>query len=246
MMKQLLIAQGKTPVIRYAKMDFPLFSGDEDPSLWLLRCESYFRNANIPDSDRINFAAHHMIGEAQLWYHSETELMKFPSWAAFKTDCCLSFGPPRSINALGELKQLFQAGRNIDEYVKEFRTLLVRAARAGTVQPNQRVDLFTGGLDEIIRIDVEHTKPKTLNEAINTARDFSASANCWDLFSTKPSPLQTSNNIAQSSAHVPLPIPPSTNQQQPKFKFPIPEQKAECIAKNLCYNCDEFFFFSES
>nr|GMD09537.1 Retrotransposon gag protein [Ipomoea batatas] len=265
MMKQLLIAQGKTPVseesetvhppegdsaiheapddnhslIRYAKMDFPLFSGDEDPIVWLLRCESYFRNANIRDSNRINFASHHIIGEAQLWYHSETELMQFSSWAAIKTECCLSFGPPRSINALGELKQLLQAGRNIDEYVKDFRTLLMRA---GTVQPNQRVDLFTGGLDEIICIDVDRTKPQTLNEAINTARDFSRKCQLLGLLSSKPAPLQTDNNIAQSSARVPLPIRPSPNQQQSKFKFLTPEQKAERIAKNLCYNCDEKFY----
>nr|GME14727.1 Retrotransposon gag protein [Ipomoea batatas] len=165
--------------------------------------------------------------------------MQFSSWEAFKIECCLSFRPPRSINALGELKQMFQAGRNIDEYVKDFHTLLMRA---GTVQPNQQVDLFTGGLDEIARIDVERTKPKTLNEAINTARDFSRKCQLLGLLSSKPAPLQTNNNIAQSSACVPLPIRPSPNQQQSKFKFLTPEQKAERIAKNLCYNCDEKFF----
>lgn len=59
-------------LIKYAKMDFPLFFGD-DPHVWLLRCDSYFRNAHIPDSERIiNFASYHMIGEPSLWYHSET------------------------------------------------------------------------------------------------------------------------------------------------------------------------------
>ncbi|KAL6543720.1 hypothetical protein OROGR_010217 [Orobanche gracilis] len=87
MIKQLLLDKGKTIVgedtssvnpqtkeesslpeatdhshslMRYAKMDFPLFSGDGDPTVWLLRCESYFGNSNIPDDDR-NFAFHHMI-----------------------------------------------------------------------------------------------------------------------------------------------------------------------------------------
>nr|GMD83635.1 uncharacterized protein LOC109160849 [Ipomoea batatas]GMD92068.1 uncharacterized protein LOC109160849 [Ipomoea batatas]GMD92069.1 uncharacterized protein LOC109160849 [Ipomoea batatas] len=154
---------------RYPKVEFPLFSGEEDPMVWLLRCESSFRHADTPDHKRVPLAAHHMIGEAQLWYHSEIAVSPFASWASFKEECCLSFGPPRSINTLGELKLLFQSNRHIDDYVNDFRAHL---ARASTVLPAQRVDLFTGGLDEVLRIDVERAKPSSLNEAINTARDF--------------------------------------------------------------------------
>nr|GMC66355.1 uncharacterized protein LOC109160849 [Ipomoea batatas] len=125
-----------------------------------------FRHADTPDHKCVPLAAHHMIGKAQLWYHSEIAVSPFASWASFKKECCLSFGPPRSINTLGELKLLFQSSRHIDDYVNDFRAHL---AHASTVLPAQRVDLFTGGLDEVLRIDVERTKPSSLNEAINTA-----------------------------------------------------------------------------
>nr|GMD11884.1 putative mitochondrial protein [Ipomoea batatas] len=98
-----------------------------------------FRHANTLDHERVPLAAHHMIGEAQLWYHSEIAVSPFASWASFKEECCLSFGPPRSINPLGELKLLFQSSRHIDDYVNDFRAHL---ARASTVLPAQRVDFL--------------------------------------------------------------------------------------------------------
>nr|GLL29002.1 uncharacterized protein LOC109160849 [Ipomoea trifida] len=135
------------------KVEFPLFLGEECPMVWLLRCESSFRHADTPNLDQVILVAYHMIGEAQLWYHSETTVSPFASWATFKEECCLSFGPPRSISLLGELKQLFKTGRHMHN-------------------TPSRVDLFTGGLDEVLWIDVERTKPSSLNKAINTTDDF--------------------------------------------------------------------------
>nr|GMC64633.1 Retrotransposon gag protein [Ipomoea batatas] len=227
---------------RYPKVEFPLFSGEEDPMVWLLRCESSFRHADTPDHERVPLATHHMIGEAQLWYHSEIAVSPFASWASFKEECCSSFRPPQSINPLGELKLLFQSSRHIDDYVNDFR---VHLARASTVLPAQRVDLFTGGLDEVLRIDVERTKPSSLNEAINTARDFYRKCHVLGLL-----PAKTTNKDPHPTAHLPsarVSLPPQqptnhTKSPRPPYKFLSPSEKAERDAKKLCYNCDERFF----
>nr|GLL27068.1 uncharacterized protein LOC109160849 [Ipomoea trifida] len=63
----------------YPKVDFPLLSSEEDPMVWLLRCESSFRHTGTLDHDRVPLAAHHMIGEAQVWYHSEIAVSPFTS-----------------------------------------------------------------------------------------------------------------------------------------------------------------------
>nr|GMC82358.1 retrotransposon protein, putative, unclassified [Ipomoea batatas] len=226
----------------YPKIEFPLFSGEEDPMVWLLRCESSFRHAGTLDQDRVPLAAHHMIGEAQLWYHSEIAVSQFTSWASFKEECCLSFGPPRSLNPLGELKLLFQTGRHIDDYIKDFRAQL---ARAGTVLPAQRSDLFTGGLDEVLRIDVERTKPGSLNEAMNTARDFYRKCHLLGLLTAKPpqrSDVQASRTPSARFSPPPKAPTSQANASRPQFKFLSPAEKADMDAKKLCYNCDERFF----
>nr|GMC84498.1 uncharacterized protein LOC109167247 [Ipomoea batatas] len=70
--------------------------------------------------DRVTASkAHHMIGEAQLWYTPKLQFSTVHFLGSFKEECCLSFGPPRSLNPLGELKLHFQTGRHIDDYITE-------------------------------------------------------------------------------------------------------------------------------
>lgn len=84
-------------------MDFPQFSGQEDSLIWLHHCELYFCNYRTPNQYKVTLAAFNMTGEAQLWYYQILQHEPPMSWKVFKESCKLNFGPPLSINPLGEL-----------------------------------------------------------------------------------------------------------------------------------------------
>lgn len=81
---------------------------------------------------------------------------------AFKEYCTLRFGPSLRNNPLGELVNLNQTG-TVEYYQREFQGLL---ARAYTTQVDQHVDLFTEGLLDSIRLDVEMQNPPNLVQAM--------------------------------------------------------------------------------
>lgn len=76
----------------------------------------------------------------------------------FKLFCNLRFEPLMSSLPLGELVYLKQNG-SVDEYQKQFQVLL---ARATLDRENQHVSLFTAGLTEGLRVDVELQSPPNL------------------------------------------------------------------------------------
>lgn len=52
----------------------------------------------------------------------------------------------------------------MEDYQRQFQSLL---ARATTVRPDQQVDLFTAGLNDSIRMDMEFQNPQNLATAMN-------------------------------------------------------------------------------
>nr|GLL37684.1 uncharacterized protein LOC109155092 [Ipomoea trifida] len=117
--------------------------------------------------------------------------------------CTLRFGPPRSINLLGELANLKQQGRDVNDFIDDFQLLLVRA---DNVLYSQQVSLFTADLDEVLRIDVKRLRPGSLDEAINIARDYARKLSLlrhtpsWRSFPppTPPSSAVTGTNVVLS------------------------------------------------
>nr|GMD93470.1 putative mitochondrial protein [Ipomoea batatas] len=139
---------------QYTCMEFPTFSGHKDPLIWLHHYELYFRTAHTPVHAQVELTAFNMTGEAQLWYYQILRDEPRMTWGIFKDYCKLRFGPPHSTNPLGDLVNVKQRARHIDEYVSDFQLLL---ARADSVRIDQQVDLFTAGLDELLQIDVERS-----------------------------------------------------------------------------------------
>nr|GMD74662.1 ABC transporter I family member 1 [Ipomoea batatas] len=88
----------------------------------------------------------------------------------FKQRCYLRFGPGLRSNALGCLVKLNQGGRPVEVYNDDFQSALLCTS---TVRQDQVVDLYTAGLDDWLRIDVEHQRPQNLDVAMNFARSYS-------------------------------------------------------------------------
>nr|GMD63719.1 retrotransposon protein, putative, unclassified [Ipomoea batatas] len=158
------------------------------------------------------------------------------SWQQFKQRYYLRFGPGLRGNAFGTLN-IRQNGRPVDEYTDEFQETL---GRTTAVRQDQVVDLYTAGLDEWLRIDIEHVHPLNLDVAMNLACSyarrqlyFSPSAATHPSFfpfaGGPPQPQPRSQSVArtgppmsaaESSANSPsfaTPKPAASASQQSRF-----------------------------
>jgi len=155
-------------VPKFHKLSFPLYDGKEDPLGWLNRCESFFRGQLTREVDKVWLASFHMTGDAQQWYYILERDTGRPSWANFRLLCHQRFGPALSTNHLADLARL-PFTSTVDAYMSAFQA---RLAHAGRLDPLQQAQLFTGGLPEHIRVDVELHEPADLHRAMRLARAF--------------------------------------------------------------------------
>ncbi|CAN0926197.1 hypothetical protein LINGRAHAP2_LOCUS35196 [Linum grandiflorum] len=245
---------------RAPRFDFPHFSGTEDPLSWLYRCELYFMNQHVPPASRVPTASYYLTGEAQLWYHHLRQDHTDLSWDQFRNFCTHRFGPPGSANLLGDLSNLKQLGRPVEDYITDFQT---RLARVPPLRTEYQVALFTAGLDEVLRLAVEYQQPLNLTMAISISRMF---ARKLQLLSSSPvrenlHPPKAPPGILPANSQVPNPNPiaaplpptqpPPSTQPPPPTPAPTSHttvaplkrltraEAAERRAKGLCYNCDE-------
>jgi hypothetical protein len=146
-------------------LGFPLFDGKEDPLAWLIPCEQFFEGQSTPTDSQVWLGSFHLTGDAHLWYHKYAKAKGRPPWDLFKKLCTTKFGPPRRTNKLGAVTRCPFNG-SIADYSERFSHLLHRAPPQ---LDETEVELFTMGLPEPIRTDVELAYPADLYEAINLA-----------------------------------------------------------------------------
>jgi len=228
-------------VPRFYKLSFPTFDGREDPVGWLNRCEHFFRAQNTGETDKVWLASFHMTGAAQHWYYMLERDVGVVSWPQFKLLCQQRFGPAVGVNHLSELARL-PFGGSVDAYQEAF---LAKMAHAGTLTPSQQVQLFTGGLPEAIRIDVELQAPEDLQRAMVLARAYERRAmpppSAGAPRPSRPpvrSQPQSGTTSAPTSTPV-LPIQPTAAAPPRPFKRLTPAEMSERRRQGRCYNCDE-------
>jgi hypothetical protein len=109
-----------------------------------------------------------MDGDAQQWYFRVERNQGVSSWARFTDLVSRRFGPPTRSNPLGELIKTQPTG-TVAEYVDQFLRLL---ARCDGIIELQQIDIFTAGLGDPLRVDVELHRPVSLEDAMGLARSY--------------------------------------------------------------------------
>ncbi|KAJ4797074.1 hypothetical protein LUZ62_048320 [Rhynchospora pubera] len=183
-------------VPRYHKLDFPTFDGKEDPLSWINRCEQFFRGQRTVEEEKVWLAAYHLTGIAQQWYFQLERDVGLLPWVRFKELCHLRFGPPVRTNPLGELMHLRQTD-SVEEYQERFGALI---CRADSVTPTQQMHIFTAGLSEPLRTDVELHKPSDLQHAMSLARAFERRYRTTPVASNLPKPPEVLAILASSES----------------------------------------------
>lgn len=174
-----------------------------------------------------------MAGEAQLWvYQLELEEPNL-TWGVFKEYCTLRFGPPIKSNPLGELINLKQTS-SVEEYQRNFQN---RLARASSVRIDQQVDMFTTGLVDSIRLDVEMHNPYNLVQAMSLARAFEKKIQISS--ATQRGYGSTSNDSVKVFGTTVTLSAKTTTYSYPFVKRLTRTEVVARRATGLCYNYDD-------
>jgi hypothetical protein len=210
-------------VPKFHKLSFPTYDGKEDPLGWLNRCESFFRGQLTREADKVWLASFHMTGSAQQWYYVLERDAGRPSWENFRMLCHQRFGPALSTNHLADLAR-FPFGASVDAYMDAFQA---RLAHAGNLVPLQQAQLFTGGLPEHIRVDVELHDPQDLHRAMRLTRAYERRNSSKVLALPAPSqrpPRRTSSGQAGGASSA---TASSVQSSTRPFKYLTPAEMAE-------------------
>lgn len=161
----------------------------------------------------------------------------------------MRFGPSIRHNPLGELKELTQTG-TIEDYQAKFLAIL---CRADNLQPRQQVQLFTPGLREPIRTDIELQNPASLQMAMALARAYERRAQVTGQ-AVMPQPTQpattpvkafTTTNTAQPALPIVPTLKPGMRSEQPRRtmrrRYLTSEEMEQRRTTGLCYNFEEKF-----
>jgi len=229
-------------VPRYHKLSFPTFDGKEDPLGWLNRCEHFFRAQHTRECDKVWLASFHLISVAQHWFYMlerDAGDIAAINWPMFRSLCHQRFGPPLGTNHLAELARL-PFRDSVADYQEAFQA---RMAHAGYLAPAQQVQLFTGGLPDPLRTDVELQAPPDLQRAMALARAYERRATTAPAPQGRPprssptTPLVSATTSAAAtspaSSTAALAVPPR------QLRRLTPTEMAERQRQGLCYNCDE-------
>ena len=119
------------------------------------KCEQFFYGQQTLYANRVWLASYHLTGIAQLWYLVLENDAGRPSWVEFRLLCQQRFGPSLSTNHLADLARLPFTSM-VDTYMEAFQA---HAVHVGHLSPLQKAQLFTGGLPDHIRVDVELHDP---------------------------------------------------------------------------------------
>ncbi|CAN0846348.1 hypothetical protein LINGRAHAP2_LOCUS4409 [Linum grandiflorum] len=139
---------------------------------------------------------------------------------------------------------LKQHGRLVEEYITNFQNCL---SRVPPLQTEYQVAIFTAGLDEVLRIDVEYQQLLNLTMAISVARTFARKLQLWSspplpIGASTPEPTSTPPPSTQPSPPTQPPPPtraPTSHTTIAPLKRLTRAEAAERRAKGLCYNSDE-------
>jgi hypothetical protein len=209
----------------------------------LNQCGQFFRIQATEDAGKVFLASFYMTGDATQWFALLEKNHGTSTWDEFERLVNQRFGPPIRGNALGELIQL-RRETTVADYQTRFLTLVNRCK--GLTEPHQ-IDIFTAGLHDPLKTDVELEQPATLEEAMALARAYEHRLT----MSAEPTTRLASRPAYGRTKQLAIPTPPSaaggqtsgpaTTTTELRFKRLTAAEMAAKRVRGECYNCTEKF-----
>jgi len=217
---------------KLAKLNYPRFGGDEDPTSWICNMEQFFEYQQTEEGEKLPLTAYHLEGVGQVWYQIFKESEKEISWESMRAGLYTRYGSTRFEDHFGDLTKLWQGG-SVRDYQAEFERLL---SRVGKLSTQHQLGCFVSGLKETIRIEDQAAKPTSLTEAIGLAQLFEAK-----VWSGKKPPNAEFRQQTYGDSLPPLSPPNLTKSKNPPIRKLTLEEMQDRRSSGLCFNWDEKF-----
>jgi hypothetical protein len=152
------------------KLQFPKYDGSDALLPRLHHCEQFFQAIRTPKAEKVWLASFYMQGTAQQWYYYLERNHGTLTWTRFTELANIRFAPPPPTRSspLGELCHLRLDGSLNDDIDKFYQ----RLTRCDELSEPQQIAIFTAGLGEPLKTDVELDAPKTMEDATALAHAY--------------------------------------------------------------------------
>ncbi|CAA0830167.1 Unknown protein, partial [Striga hermonthica] len=139
-----------------------------DPDAWLSRATQYFEINDVPRYERVQFAAYHLDGKANVWWQwilhkNHDEHMR---WRDFERELITRFGSSVYYDYDEALSKIKQAG-SLWDYQREFERI---ASRVRNWPESALVGAFVGGLKVELVAEVRMDRPRSMRASMESAR----------------------------------------------------------------------------
>jgi hypothetical protein len=187
----------------------------------------------VHQDERVWQASLHLEGVAAEWFYAlERDLGGVLTWTHFIEFIQMRFGPPLRFNGMADLKELKRTC-TVEEYSRQFLTLL---CRCDDMSHRQQSNMYTAGLGEPLRIDVELQTLKTLQCAMHLARVYER---CLMLTGSSTGQSTAALEVPSKPAAPTMARPTATTANRPRFRRLSPDELAAKRAIGECYHCKE-------
>ncbi|GKA76227.1 putative reverse transcriptase domain-containing protein [Tanacetum coccineum] len=144
---------------------------------WIEKVEQVFETCKCAEEDKVMFAASTFEGRALTWWNGNVHTLGLVNanhipWTEFKTMMTTEYCPATEIQRMEqELWTLTLKGDDIEAYNNRFHELALMCPELVPTE-KKKIKRYTRGFPERIKGNITSSKPATLHDAINMAREL--------------------------------------------------------------------------
>ncbi|GJW54907.1 putative zinc finger, CCHC-type, retrotransposon gag domain protein [Tanacetum coccineum] len=144
---------------------------------WMEKIEQVFGTCKCAEQDKVVYAASTFEGRALTWWNGNVRTLglenanKIP-WTEFKEMMTTEYCPDTEIQKMEqELWNLTLKGDDIETYINRFHELSLMCPELVPTE-NKKIKKFIKGFPERIKGNITSSKPSSLHDAVNMAREL--------------------------------------------------------------------------
>ncbi|GJR60488.1 putative reverse transcriptase domain-containing protein [Tanacetum coccineum] len=144
---------------------------------WMEKMEQVFGTCKCAEQDKVVYAASTFEGRALTWWNGNVRTLglenanKIP-WTEFKEMMTTEYCPDTEIQKMEqELWNLTLKGDDIETYINRFHELSLMCPELVPTE-NKKIKKFIKGFPERIKGNITSSKPSSLHDAVNMAREL--------------------------------------------------------------------------
>ncbi|GKB72790.1 putative reverse transcriptase domain-containing protein [Tanacetum coccineum] len=144
---------------------------------WIEKVEQVFETCKCAEEDKVMFAASTFEGRALTWWNGNVHTLGLVNanhipWTEFKTMMTTEYCPATEIQRMEqELWTLTLKGDDIEAYNNRFHELALMCPELVPTE-KKKIEKYVCGFPERIKGNITSSKPATLHDAINMAREL--------------------------------------------------------------------------